>query len=68
MNGNPASFLVDALGPCVPFLSLQGGQDQASQEARALGNFDQDSSSWSQTDTRSVYQGARNANGEREVT
>jgi hypothetical protein len=48
MHGNPASFLVDVLGPCVPFLSLEGGQDQASREARALGNFDNEGTSWSQ--------------------
>lgn len=65
MHSNPASFLVDALGPCVPFLSLEGGQDQASQEARALGNFNQESTSWSQTDTKSVYAGSGTQMGSR---
>lgn len=45
MKGNPGSFLVDWIGPCVPFLSLSGGQDQASQDARQLGNFSNEGSS-----------------------
>jgi hypothetical protein len=34
-KSNPLSFFTDWLGPCLPFFSLQGGQDTASQEARA---------------------------------
>jgi hypothetical protein len=65
MPGNPASFLVDVLGPCVPFLSLSGGQDQASREARELGNFDNDSRSWTETEAKTGYAGAGTQMGSR---
>jgi hypothetical protein len=34
-RGNPFSFFTDVLGPCIPFLSLAGGQDAASKAVRA---------------------------------
>jgi hypothetical protein len=65
-GGNPVSFVADALGPCLPFLSLSGGRDRASDEARGLGNFDNEGSSQTypgssqaQTGTRAVGFGSR---------
>lgn len=34
-QGNPFSFFTDVLGPCIPFLSLAGGQDKVSKAVRA---------------------------------
>jgi hypothetical protein len=64
-QGNPVSFTADVLGPCVPFLSLSGGRDRASDAARGLGNFDNEGFSQefgdgtAQTGERAVSFGSR---------
>jgi len=52
VRGNPYSFTADWLTPCVPFLSLAGGRNPASQAARtnALGNLANDPGSGSLLD------------------
>jgi hypothetical protein len=60
VKGNPLSFTVDSLSECLPFLSLSGGKDRASEEARELGNFDNgsESLSWSENQAQSGTRGA----------
>jgi hypothetical protein len=41
-KGNPYSYVVDWLGECLPFLSLHGGQDEASKLVRAQALQDQE--------------------------
>lgn len=36
VRGNPVSWGLDCLGNCWPFLSLRGGQDEASQQLRLV--------------------------------